>query len=175
MRSVYHAENPAVHSAPPALSHKTAGTRKYSVVFASAAWGLMEAARLARVNGRQALRLRGDQPDLGCAECVADSWLAQKAKFYNSRISACFAQLMHCNMVADPGTHAYKEVMPLVLYGWEVDMACLPDFQWVIPGKSQVTRHDQLDEEVRPFAEEMKLERLATYRQVQGPKGKKRQ
>ena len=52
VRRVYHADNPAVHSAPPALSHKTAGTRKYTVVFASAAWGLMEAARLARVNER---------------------------------------------------------------------------------------------------------------------------
>ena len=61
--------------------------------------------------------------------------------------------------------------MPLVLYGWEVNMACLPDFQFLLPGKVQVTNHDQLDEEVRPYAERMKLERVASYRQVQGPQG----
>ena len=169
VRRVYHARNPAVHRAPPSLSHHTASTRKYTVVSASAAWELMETARVARVNVSQAARVREDQPDLGCSHNVGESWLTKKIKFYNGRVSACFAQLMHWNMVADPGTHAYKEVMPLVLYGWEVNMACLPDFQFLLPGKVQVTNHDQLDEEVLPYAERMKLERVASYRQVQGP------
>ena len=39
------------------------------------------------------------------------------------RMSVLFAQLDHWDVVADPGTHSYKEVMPAAVYGWPMDMA----------------------------------------------------
>ena len=75
----------------------------------------------------------------------------------------------HWNLVADPGTHAYKDVMPAVLYGWEIQEACYPPFQYLLPGKGGVTIFDcELEDDMVQMSLEMKLERVATYRQLQG-------
>ena len=60
--------------------------------------------------------------------------------------------------------------MPAVLYGWEIDEACLPPFQWVLPSKGGVTEFDaNLDDDmIEILAQKPKLERVATYRQLQG-------
>ena len=60
--------------------------------------------------------------------------------------------------------------MPAVLYSWEVDMGCFPQFQYVLPNKGGVTVYDcQLEDDLETLAREMKLERVAAYRQLQGP------
>ena len=61
--------------------------------------------------------------------------------------------------------------MPSVLYGWECDMGCYPQFQHLIPGRA-VTPYDcDLEDDLVPLAANMKLERVATYRQLQGSLG----
>ena len=87
---------------------------------------------------------------------------------YQERVSIAFTQLQHWNLVADPGTHSYKEVMPAVLYGWEIDMACLPPFQHIIPDTFVTPSERNLADDILPLALEMKLERVAAYRQLQG-------
>ena len=89
---------------------------------------------------------------------------------YDARTSTVFTNLYHWNLVADPGTHSYKEVMPAVLYGWEISEACFPAFQYVLPGKGGVTIFDcELEDDLVQMSQEKKLERVATYRQLQGP------
>ena len=91
---------------------------------------------------------------------------------YNQRNSSVFTTVYHWNWVADPGSHTYKEVMPAVLYSWELEEACFPAFQYLLPGKGGVTIFDcELDDDLVQIALKMKLERVATYRQLQGPIG----
>ena len=55
---------------------------------------------------------------------------------YFERMSALFAQLDHWNVVADPGTHSYKEVMPAAVYGWNLDRVGFCPFQRLLPAKA---------------------------------------
>mgnify|MGYP003324562584 CR=1 FL=1 len=89
---------------------------------------------------------------------------------YSERMSALFAQLDHWNVVADPGTHSYKEVMPAALYGWHLDMDGLCPFHRLLPAKAGVLLGDtDVDPTIVPHVEKMKLTKLATFRQLQGP------
>ena len=147
VRRVYNDTNPAVHRAPPALQHNvvrgdqsTPSRRRYVVVWPGAAWDLMEKASAARVNNRQAIAVRSDQDDLGCADTRTECWAQKKTQMVQARISAVFTHCLHWNLVADPGTHSYRDLMPFVLYSWEEDVACLPKFQHLKPAKAQVFR-----------------------------------
>ena len=161
-------ENPGVHLAPPAIRMGSASGRAYVVVSPEAAWDLMERARKARCNLQQAIRLKDDEATLGCSAFCGESWMQKKDLMYQGRLSATFTQCMHWNMVADPGSHAYKEVMPIVVYGWEIDVAAFAPFQFLLPGKGITPADCEIDEDIAPYAENAKLERVAAYRQLQG-------
>ena len=124
----------------------------------------MEKARAARTNVAQAIRLKDDEGCLGCSSSRADYWVQKKAQMYQERVSVAFTQLQHWNLVADPGTHSYKEIIPSVLYGWEIDMACLPPFQHTILRKCVTPFECNIAEDILPLALEMKLGRVAAYR-----------
>ena len=88
---------------------------------------------------------------------------------YAERVRASkFPQASHWNLVADPGTHSYKDIVPPVAYSWEINVACYPPYQHLIPGKLVTSFDCELAEDMVPLAEERKLERVATYRQLQG-------
>ena len=87
----------------------------HSVVSAESAWDLMEKARAARTNVQEAIRLKDDEQSLGCSSSRADFSIQKKVQMYQERASVAFIQLDHWNLVADPGTHTYKEIMPAVL------------------------------------------------------------
>ena len=128
----------------------------------------MEKARAARTNVAQAIRLKDDEGWPGCSLSRAAYCIQKKAQMNQERVSIAFTRLHHWNLVADPGTHSYKEIMPAVLYGWEIDMACLPPFQHIIPGKCVTPFECNLAEDIHPLALDMKLERVAAYRKHQG-------
>ena len=118
----------------------------------------------------QALRLRDDAAELGCADRQADRWIEARNVMHFGRMAALFTQLDHWNMVADPGTHSYKEVMPAALYGWNLDMAGFCPFQRLLPAKAVVLLGDtEVDPTMVPHVEKMTLTREASFRQLQGP------
>ena len=96
---------------------------------------MMDKAHHARAIIEQAVRLKDDDASLGCSSSRAEVWAQKKNQMYCERTTAVFTHTYHWNLVADPGTHTYKEVMPAVLYSWEVDMGCFPQFQYVLPSK----------------------------------------
>ena len=158
------------HRAPPALRHRKESTRKYTVVSAAAAWDVMVKARASRANLRQALRLRDDAAELGCADRQADRRIEARNVMYFDKMTALFTQLDHWNLVADPGTHSYREVMPAALYGRNMDMVGFCPFQRLLPAKAGVTPGDtELHPTIVPHVKTMTLTRVATFRQVQGP------
>ena len=130
--------NSASRAAAPALRHRKESTRRYTVVSAAGAWDVMEKARVSRTNLRQALRLRDDAAELGCADRQADRWIESRNIFYFERMAALFTQLDHWNLVADPGTHSYREVMPAALYGWNLDMVGFCPFQRLLSANAGV-------------------------------------
>ena len=84
------------------------------------------------------------------------------------RMAALFTQLDHWNLVADPGTHSYRGVMPAALYGWNMDMAGFCPFQRLLPAKSGVTLGDtELHPTIAPHVKTMTLTRVSTFRQLQ--------
>ena len=85
-------------------------------------------------------------------------------------MSALFAQLGHWNVVAGPGTHSYKEVMPAALYRWNLNMVGFCPFQRLLPAKAGVLLGDtDGDPTIVPHVEKMALTRVASFRQLQGP------
>ena len=154
-------------AAPPSLKHRRPSKRKYTVVSPEAAWNLMEKAAHG-ANIREALALKEDEACFGCSRHPGEYWTLKKQKMYSQRISCVFSNLHHWNLVADPGNHSYKSIMAAVLYGWEQEEACFPPFQILLPGKGGVTPFDcELEDDMFQGALEMKLERVASYRQLQ--------
>ena len=85
-------------------------------------------------------------------------------------MSVLFAQLDHWNMVADPGTHSYKGVMPAAVYGWNMNMAGWCPWQRLIAAKAGILFGDtEVDQTIVPHVQKMTLTRVATFRQLQGP------
>ena len=72
-------------------------------------------------------------------------------------------------MVSDPGQHSYKECLVSVLYCWEIQQGMHCPWQHLVPGKI-LTPLDvkDMDQELRRYAASHKLERVASYRQLQG-------
>ena len=135
-----------------------------------AKWDLMEKARLARTNYAQALRLRADCASLGGNEKEGDRWASTRCFMYHERVTQLFRQIWHYCIVADPGTHSYKEVMPGILYSWELDMASFLTWQRVVAAQGGLLYGDtEIDEDVMTYFQERKLAKLATFRHIQGP------
>ncbi len=192
IRRVYTNDNPVVNRAPPSIIRRRAGNaRGYTLVSPEASWDLMVRARGARANCAQAIRLRSDDASLGCGDCQGDMWVHKRNQMYMDR-STVFARTMHWNLVADPGMHSYRDVMVSALWScssssssssscssssssscsssrsWELQMACLPQFQILLPGKKVTSNDCNMHEEIVPYAQTEKLERVSTYRQLQG-------
>ena len=85
---------------------------------------------------------------------------------YVERVSALFTQLDHWNLVADPGTHSYREVMPAALYGRNMDMAGFCPFQRLLPANAGDTLGDtELHPTIVPHVKTMTLTRVSAFRQ----------
>ena len=74
----------------------------------------------------------------------------------------------HYNMVSDPGHHSYKEVLASLLWCWETGQGMHMPWQHLLPGKVLTPYDVPMDEELSSFAARRKLERVASYRQLQG-------
>ena len=125
---------------------------------------------VSRTNLRQALRLRDDAAELGCHDRQADRWIEARTVMYFERMSTMFTQLDHWDLVADPGTHSYKEVMPAAVYGWNMNMDGWCPWQHLLAAKTRILFGDtEVDPTIVPHVQKMTLTRVATFRQLQGP------
>jgi len=132
---------------------------------------MLEKAKAARTNYCEALRLRADcDSSLGCNDQEGDRWASTKAFMYHERVTRALTQITHYCICADPGTHSYKEVMPGIVYSWELDMAAFLTWQRVVAAKAGLHYEDtEIDETMLSFFLQRKLEKVATFRQIQGP------
>ena len=112
--------NSASRAAAPALRHRKELTRRYTVVSAAAAWDVM----------------------VKSVDRQADRWIEARNVTYFERRTALFTQLDHWSLVADPGTHSYREVMPAALYGRNMDMVGFFPFQRLLPAPAGGTLGD---------------------------------
>ena len=76
-------------------------------------------------------------------------------------------QFRHLNLVADPGSHSYKECLVSVAYNWQRNMGCYPLWQWVIPSRHLLDSEVAMETHIERQASEGRLERVGTYRLVQ--------
>lgn len=83
------------------------------------------------------------------------------------RRQICMAAVKHFNMIADPATHSKKEVMVSVIWSWEQNLAVLGDVQLMCPGNRIAPNEANFVDSVAILAHETKLERVATFRQLQ--------
>ena len=85
-----------------------------------------------------------------------------------ARRSHSIAVVCHFNLVSDPGQHSYKECQVSVLWCWEIDQAMHCPWQHLKPGKVLTSLDIDMDEDLRCWASKHKLERVASFRQLQG-------
>ena len=143
----------------------------YQAVSAEAAWNLIQKARAARCNTRQAILMTSDGVDMGCSETMGDHWLNKMLQMYARRCSMAFfpADCYHLNVVADLGHHSYKDCLAGLAYSHEADVGCYVDWQHLLSGKASATPSDAvMPEDIQEFAATQKLQRVAAYRQLQG-------
>ena len=166
----YGADNQNVHKAPPALH--SAVQRRYVTVAPEAAWDLMGKARASRCNTKQALALKKDEADLGCHGTRADLWQNRFLQMYYKRCRMLFGSspqgINHWCFVADPGHHSYKESLVSLVFSWELNAGCYAPWMHLVPGKAIAPGEVDMLDAVERAREANKLERVASFRQLQG-------
>ena len=86
----YSEDNPLTHLAPPALIFSGKGCqRKYTVVSPEAAWDVMAKAREKRTNLEQAIRLKDDEPTLGCGQSRGEMWMQKNILNVHGACACC--------------------------------------------------------------------------------------
>ena len=84
------------------------------------------------------------------------------------RRDRCFdVGVKHFNFVSDPATHSKKELLVGVVWSWEQDLAGIGDVQQLLPGNAVLLEEEDLSDQLGQLALRRKLERVATYRQLQ--------
>ena len=166
---VYCQDDESVRRSPPSLEHRQICDSQVHSCMPSGAWDAMGKARASRANTRVALRLRDDATELGCHGRQSDRCIEARKGMHVERMPTVFAPFDHWGLVADLGTHSYREVMPAALYGWGLDMAGLVPFQRLVPANAGVAPGDtELDPTIVPYVKTMTLTRVSTFRQLQG-------
>lgn len=80
----------------------------------------------------------------------------------------CFGvDVKHFNIVGDFATHAKKETFVSVVWSWEHGYGAFGDVQQVLPGSVVLPGEDDLSDRVQQLALEFRLDRVASYRQLQ--------
>ena len=155
--------------AAPALQFRRANKRKYTVVTVEAKWETLELARKNRQDLQTVLAVRSDTPDLGCNEYGAASWSMKEHEMYwvNCGFALSGNCVHHYCLFADPGTHSYKECLVSLLWCWEINQGMHCPWQHLLPGKMLTPDEAHMDEREMAFAARQKLERVASYRQLQ--------
>lgn len=75
--------------------------------------------------------------------------------------------MKHFNVVADPATHSKKETYVSVVYSWEQEIAAFGDVQLLHPGNVVLPDEQDLPDRLAVLAAQRRLERVATFRQLQ--------
>ena len=165
----YGSSNPLADAPPPAL--RVGRSRAYCKVSPEAAWDLLERSYATRTNERQALALRSDNEGLGCNQWLGEHWRNKMLQMYDLRCPQAFGApgCNHWCLTTDPGTHSYKECLVSIAYSHEFQVGCYPKWQHVLPTKGNLlTPLDvEMESDIKAYAAVGKLERSASYRQLQ--------
>ena len=154
----------------PAIHFNKTGKRKYTVVTPEVKWAILEDARANRASPTIVLALRSASAEYGCHKDVADAWLRKEQAMYLNRTGIGLSiGVHHFNLVSDPGQHNYKECLVSLLYCWEISQGMRCPWQHLVPGKVLTPLDVQnMDPELCRYAGRHKLDRVASYRQLQG-------
>ena len=104
---------------------------------------------------------------MGCHESRALVWLAKYVDMYRGRRRLAFDRIQHLNIVADPSTHNKQETMALICWSWQAQVAAHGDLQ-VLPETKKILPSEQdLPESISILRGRGRLERVATFHQLQ--------
>ena len=161
--------NDAVMRPPPAIRTTTC-KRNYVTVDAEAAWDLLERAMKAGTSLEAALALKDDEAAYGCSESQGAKWVNFALQLYYNRCDHLWSHddVNHYNFVSDPGHHSYKECLVTLAFSWEQDTGAFPPWQHLLPGSELTPDDAAMDDNLATIAARNKLERVASYRQLQG-------
>ena len=154
----------------PALHYERPNKRKYTVVSPEAKWSILEKARTNRASPTTVLAVQSDSPHLGCNEQAADTWKQKEQAMYWDICGFALigSNVHHFCLVSDPGHHNYKECLVSLLWCWELNQGMHCHWQHLVPGKILTPLDATMDEELARYAARQKLERVASFRQLQG-------
>ena len=172
------ATNEAARAArpPPALRLRRGpnAQRQYTSVSAEAAWDILQRARAEKTDVHKAIGLRSDGAELGgCSAGLGLKWSSMALDMYHEKTKLIFGTagaggVHHWNIVSDPGTHSYKECLVSLMYSWELNAGCYPKWAHLVPGKALAPGEADLLDSVEEKRAQNKLERVASFRQLQG-------
>ena len=86
---------------------------------------------------------------------------------YHKRVSVVWPDVNHLCISVDSSTHSYNDVLLGLGYSHELDQACYPRLQFIVPGKDIYASEDYLTGVVSALVLEGKAERVSAYRQLQ--------
>jgi len=139
----------------------------YTKAQPEAIWDLFAQARDSGASVEQIVVIRGHDAHVGCHPSRATFWLCKKNVMYRERRRMAFDGVHHLNIVADPSTHNKKDTMASLVWSWEVGVAAHGDLQMLPQAKTVLESEQDLMDNIARLAAQGRLERVATFRQLQ--------
>ncbi|MDJ0514433.1 MAG: hypothetical protein QNJ62_13410 [Methyloceanibacter sp.] len=154
---------------PPALisPKKNVVSRRYVQVQPAAIWDLFSQSLESGASVEQITVVRGQDTHMGCHESRALMWLAKNVEMYRHRRHLAFDRVHHLNIVADPSTHNKQETMASIVWSWQAQVAAHGDLQILPESKKVLPSEQDLPESISNLLANGRLQRVATFRQLQ--------
>ena len=129
-------------------------------------WNVVELSRQLGVSIRQTLKVRSDDPSLGCCAGQSDIIVNKLLQMYETNSQMAFTNVSHWNIVADGSTHYCKDTLISCAYSWEIDQGVhmVPK---IMPPTSHMNNENQLMPiDVQVLAAHRKITRVSAFKQL---------
>ena len=109
-------------------------------VHPDAAWDMMQISHGTSASLPQVIQVRSAGGD-ACADVKAKGagarWERLLSAMYHHRTSMVWQGVDHLCITADSSTHSYEDALLALAYSHELDRACYPPLQYIVPGMAK--------------------------------------
>jgi hypothetical protein len=156
-----------VHRPPPSLRLGSQPSSRVKV-HPEAIWEMMVQSSKVGASLQQIAVTRSSDVHAGGHQTMAAIWINKRLSMYRMRRASSQEGCHHYNVNADASLHSIGEdVLCSIGYTWESQAGCYGDIQFLITGKCILTDEADMYDNIAVLRDANKLERVATYRNLQ--------
>ena len=131
VKNVYVA-NHNIRKPVPSLrfQESTPEKRKYVVVDPSVVWGLIEQARTSQTSLNQVIKIRSEDPHVGCCTSLGPLWANKLQNMYDASRGKVMKHVSHWHISADGAIHTKHDSVVSAIWSWQTQCGVYGNVQF---------------------------------------------